>query len=148
MKPVEPLASHVMQPRGRYPSRRILGTMCLAIILAACQGSGPSTVITLTALNGSGVTGTVTLTSVDSGHTRVDVAVDPAGHNDMPAHIHPGTCTTLMPQPKYPLQSVQSGHSSTVVGASMSDLMQDGLAVNLHDSNDDMMTYAACAELK
>jgi hypothetical protein len=74
--------------------------------------------------------------------------VSPAAHNDMPAHIHPGTCATLMPQPKYPLQSVQSGRSTTVIPASMADLTQGDLAVNLHESNEDMMTYAACGQLK
>jgi len=127
-------------------SRRVSWTLCLAVVLAACQGTAPSKVIPLTTLNDSGVTGTVTLTVVDSGHTKVDVEVNAAGHNDMPAHIHPGTCATLVPQPKYPLQSVQSGRSTTVVAASMSGLTQGGLAVNLHLSNEDMKTYTACAE--
>jgi hypothetical protein len=129
-------------------SRRVFGILCLAVVLVACQGAGPSKVIPLTTLNDSGVTGTVTLTTVDGGHTRVDIEVSAAGHNDMPAHIHPGNCATLVPQPKYPLQSVQLGRSSTVIAASMADLTHGDLAVNLHLSNDDMKTYTACGELK
>lgn len=128
--------------------RRVFWVPCLAIALAACQGAAPSKVTPLTTLNNSGVTGTVTLTAVDDGHTRVEIQVDAAGHNDMPTHIHPGNCATLVPQPKYPLQSVQFGKSTTVIAASMTELTQGGLAVNLHSSNEDMATYAACAELK
>ncbi len=127
---------------------RVLIVLCLAVGLAACQTAGPSKAIPLVTLNDSGVTGSVVLTPVDGTHTRVDIEASVAGHNDMPSHIHPGTCTTLVPQPKYPLQSVQSGRSTTVVAASLSDLTQGGLAVNLHSSNDDMATYAACAELR
>src|SRR4051812_4074986 len=145
MKGITPAAVGSAHPFRGW--RTILATLGLSAAVVACQGSGASKAIALTTLNGSGVTGTVSLTSVDDGHTRVDIAVDPAGHDDMPAHIHPGTCADLMPQPKYPLQSVASGHSSTVVAASMADLLAGGLAVNLHDSNDDMATYTACAQL-
>lgn len=130
-----------------FKFRRFFWVGCLAIALAACQGAAQSKVFPLSTLNNSGVTGSVTLTAVDDGHTQVDVAVDAAGHNDMPSHIHPGTCSTLVPQPKYPLQNVQFGHSTTVIAASFSDMMQGGLAVNLHSSNEDMATYVACAEL-
>lgn len=128
--------------------RRIMSVAGLVVVLAACHGTGPSNVTALTTLNNSGVTGTVTLTAVDGSHTRVEIQVNAAGHNDMPSHIHPGNCATLVPQPKYPLQSVTFGRSTTVIAASMAELTQGGLAVNLHNSNEDMATYAACAELK
>jgi hypothetical protein len=127
---------------------RSLVLLSLSVVLAACQGAQPSRAFTLTTLHNSGVTGTVTLKAVDDHHTQVTIDVNPAGHNDMPAHIHPGTCATVVPQPKYPLQNVQFGHATTVLSASFADLTHGGLALNIHSSNDDMGTYTACAELQ
>lgn len=128
----------------------LLAALAVAVVAAGCsQAASPeSRTIPLTTLNHSGVTGSVTLTAVDTRKTRVDVVVDPAGHLDMPSHVHPGTCANLVPQPKYPLQNVRDGQSSTVVGASFADLLKGGLAVNIHASNEDLATYTACAELK
>jgi hypothetical protein len=116
--------------------------------LGACAAQGQVRTITLDTLNDSGVTGTVTLTDVGQGMTEVAVRVEPAGNPDMPAHIHPGTCVDLVPQPRYPLRNVISGASTTVVPASLADLVGGDLAVNLHKSNDDMRTYTACANLR
>jgi hypothetical protein len=104
-------------------------------------------VVQLTPLNDSGVTGTVTLVDAGDGRTQVQVRVDPAGNLDMPAHIHPGSCDNLIPQPKHPLENVVNGSSTTIVRASLGELTQGGLAVNLHKSNQDLDTYTACAEL-
>ena len=65
----------------------------------------------------------------------------------MPAHIHPGSCDNLIPQPKHPLQNVVNGTSTTIVRASVAELTGGGLAVNIHRSNDDLKTYTACADL-
>jgi hypothetical protein len=128
-------------------ARWILVVWVVAAI-AACQGPNrPSTVVQLRTLNSSGVTGTVTLVDTGDGRTQVQVRVDPAGNLDMPAHIHPGTCDNLIPQPKHPLENVVNGTSTTVVRASLADLTSGGLAVNLHKSNQDLKTYTACAEL-
>jgi hypothetical protein len=128
--------------------RRSALVLGLAVLLAACQAVLPSRVFTLATLNNSGVTGTVTLTAVDDRHTSVEIQVNPAGHDDMPAHVHPGTCPELVSQPKYPLQNVKLGHSTTVLAASLEDLTKGGLAVNIHNSNEDMRTYTACADLR
>lgn len=101
----------------------------------------------LETLNDSGVTGSAVLTDLGDGTTRVVVDVDPAGHPDMPAHIHPGTCENLVPQPTYPLQNVIDGQSETVVEASLNELFAGDLALNLHFSSDDFGTYTACADL-
>ena len=137
----ERTAMHVVRP--------ILALAAAIALAAACQAASVQTrSVPLVTLNASGVTGEATLTAVDDRHTRVDVRVDPAGHLDMPSHIHPGTCTNLVPQPIYPLQNVRDGHSTTIVTAAFADLMKGGLAVNLHRSNDDLATYMACGELK
>jgi hypothetical protein len=119
----------------------------LAVTLAACAGQQPSRTVELATLNVSGVTGSAVLTDLGDGTTRVEVDVDPAGHPSMPAHIHPGTCVNLVPQPRYPLTDVVDGVSETVVPAALDDLFAGELALNLHASTDDYGTYTACAEL-
>jgi hypothetical protein len=119
-----------------------------AAILASCaQSAQTSERLELRTLNASGVTGSVTLTAIDDGRTLVEVAVDPAGHPNMPAHIHPGTCDELVPQPKYPLQNVVDGVSVSEVPAPLEELMRGDVALNIHRSNEDMATYTACVEL-
>src|SRR6476659_8150290 len=114
-------------------ARRSLLTLVTAVLVAlpvaACgqAAQAETRTIPLQMLNNSGVTGTVLLTAVDERRTRVEVRVDPAGHLDMPSHIHPGTCVNLVPQPKYPLQNVKDGHSITVVNAGFAALLNDGL---------------------
>jgi hypothetical protein len=122
--------------------------MLLGVVLAvgACATSAPGQTVALRALNASGVSGTVTLTEAGS-ETRVTVEVDPAGNLDMPAHIHPGTCDDLVPQPKFPLENVRNGRSTTLVPATIAELEAGSLAVNVHKSNTDMGTYTACVEL-
>ena len=127
----------------------LLATLLLAGIATAClaEPSASPTRLTLETLNDSGVTGSVTLTPVGEARTRVAVEVDPAGHADMPAHIHPGTCTELVPQPRYPLASVVDGQSSTEVPAALEELLAGDLALNLHASNEEMQLYTACVDL-
>lgn len=119
----------------------------LSVLIGCSSSAGESRVLTLETLNDSGVTGSVTLKPLSNGHTEVAVEVDPAGHPNMPAHIHPGTCDELVPQPKYPLQSVVEGRSTTDVPASVEDLLSDTVALNLHASNSQMELYTACIEL-
>jgi hypothetical protein len=118
-------------------------------VLGACAAAPSAAPVTLQLreLNGSGVSGTVTMTTIDEEHTLVEVDVDAAGHPNMPAHIHPGTCAELVPQPKYPLQSVIAGRSSTTVAASLDELLSGGQALNIHMSNEQMDLYSACGEL-
>jgi hypothetical protein len=124
------------------------GVAVMAIVLVACQAAAaPPRVITLRTLNDSGVTGTVAFGDLGD-KTGVEIAVDPGGNLDMPAHIHPGTCDNLTPQPKFPLLNVKNGASKTVVPASMNELFAGNLAVNVHKSNDDLKTYTACVEIK
>jgi hypothetical protein len=127
-------------------SNAALAMAALALI-TACASAGTRSV-NLATLNESGVTGNVTLTDLGPQTTRVEVRVVPGNNPDMPAHIHPGSCAELVPQPKYPLQNVVNGASTTVVSAPLAELMAGDLAVNLHRSNDDLGTYTACADLK
>lgn len=136
--------------QGRVTSGLAVAVLTILVtVIGACQAAaaGPPRTIALETLNDSGVAGTVAFSDVN-GRTRVDVTVDPAGNPDMPAHIHPGTCTELIPQPKFPLENVRNGTSTTVVPASITELFAGNLAVNIHKSNDDLKTYTACVDIR
>lgn len=119
-------------------------------ILAGCGSEAdeqPPVQLALVMLNSSGVEGNVTLVEVGPERTRVEIDVDPAGHASMPAHIHPGSCAQLVPQPKYALENVVDGRSTTEVPASLDELMASDQALNLHRSNQEMDVYTACVDL-
>lgn len=131
----------------RYRSIAARMMLLLAVALAGgCDAATPARTIALRTLNESGVTGTVSFSKVGDS-TGVKIQVDPAGNADMPAHIHPGTCDALTPQPKFPLENVVNGVSSTVVPATIDELFAGNLAVNIHKSNDDLQTYTACVDI-
>lgn len=118
------------------------------LMLVGCQAAAnPLTVVQFDTLNQSGVSGTVSLVDIGDGRARVDIKVEPGSNPDMPAHIHPGSCADLIPQPKHPLENVIDGVSTTVVQATVAELTAGGLAVNIHKSNEDLRTYTACADL-
>jgi hypothetical protein len=132
---------------GLFVAALLLATLGVA----ACGESGsdvPKLTIQLRTLNASGVTGSVSFTEVRGGRTRVAIVVEPGAHDDMPAHIHPGTCDDLVPQPKYPLENVRNGRSTTEIPATVGDLLASQVAVNLHASVSDLQTYTACAEIR
>jgi len=123
------------------------GLLVALLLLAACSPQESSRTFQLEELNNSGVTGTAVLTDLGDGSTRMVVDVEPAGHPDMPAHVHHGTCAELVPQPLHWLNNVIDGKSETVLPISMADLLAGDLALNLHVSAADMGTYSACVDL-
>jgi len=150
------MTSTTDSPARSAPSTRlmalglaVIAIMGVAVVLIVLRSAtaGPSRTITLQTLNASGVTGSVSFVDL-GGRTQVDVTVDPADNPDMPAHIHPGTCANLTPQPKYPLENVRAGSSRTVVPAPIDELFAGDLAVNIHKSNDDLKTYTACVDIR
>lgn len=133
---------------SRLFTRALVG-LAFVVLLGACASPEPSpTRLTLRTLSDSGVTGAVTLSAISTARTLVSVEVEPAGHPDMPAHIHPGTCDELVPQPRYPLTNVVDGRSVTEVSASLEELLAGDVALNLHASNAEMEVYTACVELR
>jgi hypothetical protein len=123
--------------------------MAVLVIWLVTRASGtPPRTLQLAMLNDSGVRGTVTFLEAGAGRTRVDVRVEPAGNLDMPAHIHPGSCDDLTPQPKFPLENVRDGTSTTEVPTTIAELFAGGLALNVHRSNDDLGTYTACVDIR
>lgn len=128
----------------------LIRPLVLALLLTGCgsvAGDERSLELELETLNDSGVSGHVRLVEIDAERTRVEIEVDPAGHPSMPAHIHPGTCSELVPQPTYGLENVVDGMSTTEVPASFDDLVGGEQAVNLHRSNQEMDVYTACVDL-
>lgn len=121
--------------------------IALTALTACAPAAAPAKTVTLQTLNDSGVTGTVTFAALGE-RTTVEITVDPGVNRDMPAHIHPGTCANLTPQPKFPLENVLNGSSKTDVPVPMDELFAGGLAVNIHRSNDDLATYTACVDLR
>ena len=59
----------------------------------------------------------------------------------------PGSCADLVPQPRYALENVVDGRSSTEVAASLDELLSGGQALNIHRSNAEMDVYTACVDL-
>lgn len=125
------------------------GLAAVLLVLAACSpaASNQSRTFQLVELNDSGVSGTAVLTDMGNGSTRVVVDVDPAGHPEMPAHVHHGTCTDLVPQPLHFLDMVVDGKSDTVLPLSLEELLAGDMAINVHSSLVDMDTYTACVDL-
>lgn len=119
----------------------------IAVTVGGCGQAGAARSLQFVTLNDSGVTGSVSFREVE-GRTEVEVKVDPNGNLDMPAHIHPGSCDDLIPQPKYPLENVRDGVSRTVVAARVDELFAGGLALNVHRSNNDLGTYTACVDIR
>lgn len=127
--------------------RRTAFALVLLAATACSTAAERTERLQLETLNDSGVTGTVTLVEVSAERTRVEIMVEAAGHASMPAHIHPGTCDGLVPQPEHPLENVVGGVSVTEVAASIDELLQGGRALNLHRSNAEMEIYTACVDL-
>jgi Cu/Zn superoxide dismutase len=119
-----------------------------ALLLAATATSAADKAMTvpIKAQNGSGETGTATLTP-QGDKTKVEVMLNGAPSSAQPAHIHEGSCAKLDPKPKYPLENVTGGKSSTVLPVSVSALMSGGYAINVHKSTDDLKTYVACGDI-
>lgn len=127
----------------------LIGAAALAsTALAACgEANAQTRTVQLVAQNDSGVAGTVSFTPVGR-KTSVKIEVEPNGNLDMPAHIHPGTCDKMTPQPKFPLGSVKDGTSTTVVPATIDELFDGTLALNTHKSNEDLKVSTACVNLR
>ena len=113
----------------------------------ATAGTEQAVEVQLAELNGSGVSGTATLTDLGDGMLRVEIDVEAAGNEAMPAHIHPGTCDELDPAPQYPLSDVEDGTSTTEIEAALADIQTGEFAINLHESTEAIETYTACGDI-
>jgi hypothetical protein len=122
----------------------------LIIGAAACGDSsadGDSMTVDLQEQNGSGVPGTATLEPTSDGNVKVTLDIDGAPDVAQPAHIHTGTCDDLDPTPKFPLANVEGGTSETTIDVALDELTASHHAVNVHMSEEDVETYAACGDI-
>jgi Cu/Zn superoxide dismutase len=119
----------------------------VALAAPVAAATSPLT-ISLHAQNGSGEDGTAVLTQTPDG-VQVAVSLKNAPAAAQPAHIHQGTCAKLNPAPQYPLTSLASGTSTTVVkGVTLDQLLAGTFAINVHKSTSDLGTYVACGDIK
>ena len=109
-------------------------------------GTGKSMNVSMHAQNKSGETGSAKLTPEGADKTRVEISLKgaPSG-TPQPAHIHEGSCAKLDPKPKYGLENVVDGKSTTVVPVGLDAVK--GMAINVHKSADDIKTYVACGDI-
>jgi hypothetical protein len=98
--------------------------------------------------NNSRISGTVAVTPTSDGDVEVEIELDGSEGGPHPAHIHPGTCENLDPEPQWPLEDVVDGRSKTTVDVSLDDLGLEEYAVNVHESPENADRYVACADLR
>ena len=127
---------------------KLLLILLLAGVSANTAWAVGDVTVKLNALNNSGQTGTAILSPDGSNKTKVVVELSgiPAGVVE-PAHIHMGTCDKLNPAPKWPLQSIKDGRSTTIVPVSMGTILKDKTAINVHKSPTDIMTNVSCGNI-
>ena len=139
----------------------LLTISSLAVFLVGAQESTPGSTPTaeptpspqmprleleLEELNDSGIGGTVTL--YDAGEqTIVEFDVEGAGE-DHPTHIHEGVCGELEPEPAFLLENInEDGESTTVVDISLSELLADDYAIDMHLASNQLGTLIACVDI-
>src|SRR5436190_1865945 len=102
---------------------------------AADKKAGKPITIQIGEQNGSGESGTAKLTPLDGGKTKVEIKLKGEPKKlAQPAHIHDGGCASLDPKPKHGLENVVKGKSTTVVPASLQELVDGKTAINVHKS--------------
>ena len=97
--------------------------------------------------NKSGESGRARLTPAGD-KTKVEISLKGAPKGvAQPAHIHDGTCAKIDPKPKYPLENVVDGKSSSEVAADIKTLTAGNLAINVHKSAEEAKVYVACGNI-
>jgi len=128
----------------------MMPALAAAGVLLCAASSTPTPaphVIILRSQSSAGIHGTATLTSLGP-KTKVSIVLvnDPPGA-EHPAHIHPGTCADFNIVPRYPIDTVVSGRSVTIVQAPLADLIGHGLVLEIHSSKYHVNIIAACGTL-
>ena len=112
------------------------------------KSDAKSVTVKLSQQNKSGESGTAKLTPAGD-KTKVEISLKGAPKGvSQPAHVHEGTCAKLDPKPKYPLQNVMDGKSTTEVSADIKTLTAGNLAINVHKSAEEAKVYVACGDIK
>lgn len=103
--------------------------------------------VKLEAQNNSGQNGTATLFS-EGNKTKVVIEI-PNAPTDVaqPAHIHLGRCDKLDKAPKWNLEAVKGGRSTTTVPVSLDTILKDKTAINIHKSAAEVQVYVSCGNI-
>lgn len=127
-------------------------SVIVAVLLMVSTLSFPSAsaqvpvVVTMNALNNSGQAGQVTLTPMGAQTlVVVNVGPGPAGVNQ-PVHIHEGRCPNVG-FVVHPLTDVVNGMSSTIVNATLQELANGSLAINVHKSVLEIGVSTSCGDI-
>jgi hypothetical protein len=103
--------------------------------------------VQLAAQNDSGQTGTATLTP-EGDKTKVVILLTHAPSGvAQPAHIHLGTCDKLDKAPKWKLEAVKDGRSTTMVPVSLDAILKEKTAINIHKSAEEIQVYVSCGNI-
>jgi hypothetical protein len=103
--------------------------------------------VKLEAQNNSGQTGTATLTP-QGNMTRVVIELLNAPTSvAQPAHIHLGTCDKLDKAPKWNLEALKGGRSTTTVPVSLETILKEKTAINIHKSAAEAQVYVSCGNI-
>ena len=112
------------------------------------KSGAKSVTVRLAQQNKSKESGTAKLTPEgDKTQVVINLKGAPKGVSQ-PAHIHDGSCSKLDPKPKYGLQNVVDGKSTSEVPVKVDELMGGNLAINVHKSAEEVKTYVACGDIK
>jgi hypothetical protein len=121
--------------------------MLAGLFSGAALALDDNVTVKLEAMNNSGQTGTATLMP-EGDKTKVVILLTnaPAGVAQ-PAHIHLGTCDKLDKAPKWKLEAVKDGQSTTVVPVSLDTILKEKSAINIHKSAAEIQVYVSCGNI-
>lgn len=126
--------------------------LAMTLLLGALYGGAALALddvvtVTLEAQNASGQGGSATLTPQGDA-TRIVILLGNAPQGvAQPAHIHLGQCDRLDPAPKWKLEAVKDGQSTTVVPVRLDRILQDKAAINVHKSAEEVQVYVSCGNI-
>lgn len=136
-----------MMPRSATCFLLVCIAACCAASMPVQADSGRTVTVALGALNGSNENGTATLRA-DGQKTIVTIKLSGGSDIEQPAHFHAGTCDHYQPRPRYPLEDVVNGKSTTTLDVPIEKLTAGDLIINVHKSYADIATQAACGVSK
>lgn len=119
----------------------------LAIAAFAPVSAQDSITLDLEPVEDSGVAGNVRIESQD-GEATVTILLTQGLEDESvhPVHIHEGTCDDLGGV-AYPLNNIEDGSSETTIDVDLADLRTGAFAINAHESEENIDTFIACADI-